>query len=129
MSPGDLQTRIFTTYRVRRNVHLNIRGYQTVSFHLHIYGPSLVVEQVPFRIVNERFLAQNPRHVYLVFEVMDDIKPHPRLWVGVSSVGAQLSGSPPRHYSHIQTSSSSPSPCLLVSALRQNNGYCQYING
>ncbi|KAF4452841.1 hypothetical protein F53441_4396 [Fusarium austroafricanum] len=40
-----------------------------------------------FRIVNERFLAQNQRHVYLVFEVMDDNKPHPRPWVGVPSVG------------------------------------------
>ncbi|KAM0189031.1 hypothetical protein ACHAPI_010300 [Fusarium lateritium] len=87
MAPGDPGTRTFTTYRIRRNVRTTSKEYQVLRISFFVYGVSLVVRELQFYILNKRLVAQRPRQVYLVFEVMNDNRPHPRPWVGVPSVG------------------------------------------
>ncbi|KAH7483461.1 hypothetical protein FOMA001_g7240 [Fusarium oxysporum f. sp. matthiolae] len=88
-SPGNPNTRKFTTYRIPRTASYtsNFRQCRLVLY-LYEYGESGRRQRVmAFDVNSEVFGAQKPSRVYLVFEIMDDKKPHPRPWHGMPSVG------------------------------------------
>ncbi|GKU01233.1 hypothetical protein FLAG1_03416 [Fusarium langsethiae] len=89
MIQGDASVRTFTTYRIRRG--LRTTG-QEPNTRLLIYGEGSGRHQICFSFQRELSNSTGPKPSdskfgYLVFEVMDDHKPHPRAWVGVPSVG------------------------------------------
>ncbi|KAF5608963.1 uncharacterized protein FSUBG_4352 [Fusarium subglutinans] len=88
MAPGNPNARSFTSYRIRRTLVYSIGMAQVqLYFHSH-YSDTDTRKQVFFsRVKNNTLNAQRPRYGYLVFEIMDDDKPHPRPYMGVPSVG------------------------------------------
>jgi hypothetical protein len=91
MVSGDQSVRTFTTYRIRRN--MTDRTYGGGQFPLILFGDDKnETKTVLFTLPREVLDIQgpNPRDSkggFLVFEVMDDKKPHPRAWFGAPSVG------------------------------------------
>ncbi|KAM0369474.1 hypothetical protein ACHAPK_006110 [Fusarium culmorum] len=89
--PGDPSDRTFTSYRMKRSVLYY--AFRDGSFSARIgFGVDVIRQSgtalKEFVIVakDEQMIAQRPRHVYLVYEIMDDRRPHPRPWIGVPSV-------------------------------------------
>ncbi|KAM0401416.1 hypothetical protein ACHAQC_002106 [Fusarium culmorum] len=90
-APGDPSDRTFTSYRMKRSVLYY--AFRDGSFSARIgFGVDVIRQSgtalKEFVIVakDEQMIAQRPRHVYLVYEIMDDRRPHPRPWIGVPSV-------------------------------------------
>ncbi|EWZ40479.1 hypothetical protein NW765_013499 [Fusarium oxysporum] len=86
---GDVSARTFTTYRVRKSM-TPINGRYTIP--LRTINQQGVVRTIFFSFHTEVSRLRGPkppdaRFGYLVFEVMDDHKPHDRAWLGVPSVG------------------------------------------
>ncbi|RSL85291.1 hypothetical protein CEP51_003384 [Fusarium floridanum] len=95
MAPGDrVYTRTFTTYRLRRTIFwqpLRNGGVMPLLPLQLVVPDTSQFDGVAFTFGKD-FAAQGPkptdaRRGYLVFEIMDDKKPHPRAWIGVPSVG------------------------------------------
>ncbi|QPC60206.1 hypothetical protein HYE67_002437 [Fusarium culmorum] len=89
--PGDPSDRTFTSYRMKRSVLYY--AFRDGSFSARIgFGVDVIRQSgtalKEFVIVakDEQMIAQRPRHVYLVYEIMDDRRPHPRPWIGVPSL-------------------------------------------
>ncbi|KAK2696969.1 hypothetical protein QWA68_005116 [Fusarium oxysporum] len=85
-APGDVSARTFTTYRVRKTLHtLNVIPLRLVNEqgtgHSVVFRFHRAVSQLPGP------KPYDARYGYLVFEVMDDHKPHDHAWLGVPSVG------------------------------------------
>ncbi|KAF4499331.1 hypothetical protein FAGAP_4487 [Fusarium agapanthi] len=79
----DVSARTFTTYRIRKNPNFaNLR-------HFNEQG---IVREICFSTLHAVSRPPGPKphdasFGYLVFEVMDDHKPHDLAWLGVPSVG------------------------------------------
>ncbi|KAH7478830.1 Meiotic activator RIM4 [Fusarium oxysporum f. sp. albedinis] len=93
MVPGDASVRTFTTYRLRRNLYppRNPNGSKYVSINLHEVNTG-IIRHVVFGLPFGSLEMQGPKPGdstggYLVFEVMDDKKAHPKAWFGVPSIG------------------------------------------
>ncbi|RSL94161.1 hypothetical protein CDV31_014441 [Fusarium ambrosium] len=88
MPAGDSNLRTFTTYRVRRTIRKV--GSELWNLSLTLFDPDTITSSMmtfSFKPENEAMRLQQPGVGYLVFEVMDDKKPHPNPWVGMPSVG------------------------------------------
>jgi hypothetical protein len=96
MAAGDrVYTITFTTYRLRRTIFWQPlssgRVMPLLPLQLLVPGTSQF-EGVAFTFGRHFSNAQGPKPTdaktgYLVFEIMDDKKSHPRAWIGVPSVG------------------------------------------
>ncbi|KAG8353158.1 hypothetical protein FVEN_g8863 [Fusarium venenatum] len=87
-APGDPNSRALTSYRLKRNLNVRTTSNGYISFtvslssdNTHSSGTSR--RRWCFSINNEYLIAQRPKYVYLVFEIMNDNKPHPRPWIGM----------------------------------------------
>ncbi|XEV04287.1 hypothetical protein FSHL1_009574 [Fusarium sambucinum] len=89
MIQGNKSVRTFTTYRIRRGISTRS---QDSCVRLILDAEDSGRQQLCFPFQPELADSTGPKPSdskfgYLVFEVMDDHKPHPQAWVGVPSVG------------------------------------------
>ncbi|KAI8649159.1 Bulb-type lectin domain-containing protein [Fusarium keratoplasticum] len=88
MPAGDSNLRTFTTYRVRRTAQKV--GAELWNLSITLFDPDTITSSMmtfSFKPENKAMRLQQPGVRYLVFEVMDDKKPHSNAWVGMPSVG------------------------------------------
>ncbi|KAH7159003.1 hypothetical protein DER46DRAFT_686250 [Fusarium sp. MPI-SDFR-AT-0072] len=83
MTPGNPNARSFTSHRIRRTLYY-LTGVAGVrwGFNNHYSDTNTKKKFLSFRVMNETLNAQRPKYGYLVFEIMDDDKLHPRPYMG-----------------------------------------------